>query len=261
MAEGEYADDEYADEEKIAPWRKAKHAGPGKGGAEWKRGTKNNEDADVRAYRHEKPARVGGLNRDSDGVAGRDYAAAMYGADDLSSNAGSGVSRVDYAPINTPRRKPGHSSANNPSTPTPKKNGRHCHLYSTPASNASSDSHRPLRPNAAHVDGAGSGASTPTRTPRHSYQPPHYDSPSRNSRNGGGSMPGSFITDPLDYESRYTGSEVGTEDSRGTKAYFHPISGLGDAGAGRQKRATGGYRRGGEGGWRRGGAGTLSDSD
>ena len=264
VAEGEYND--YGDEEKIAPWRKAKQAAGGKKGGEgWKRGTKNNEDADVRAYRHEKPARVGGLNRDADGVAGREYAAAYYGTDDLSSNTGSGVSRVDYVPINTPRKKP---TQHNPSTPTPKKNGRQSHLYSTPASNASSDSHRPLRPNAAHMDGTGSGASTPTRTPRHSYQPhttpQNYDSPTRHSRNGGGSMPGSFYTDPLDFESRYTGSEVGTEDSRGTKAYFHPIAGLGSgggAGGAGQKRTTGGYRRGGEGGWRRGGGGTLSDSD
>ena len=43
-------------------------------------------------------------------------------------------------------------------------------------------------------------------------------------------MPGSYnYTEPLDFESRYsaTASEAGqTEDSRGTKAYFHPIPGL-----------------------------------
>ena len=68
-------------------------------------------------------------------------------------------------------------------------------------------------------------------------------------------MPGSFYTEPLDFESRYsaTNSDAGmTEDSRGTKAYFHPIPGLGsDAG----RAPAGGFRRG------RGRRDSLSDSE
>ena len=70
-------------------------------------------------------------------------------------------------------------------------------------------------------------------------------------------MPGSFYTEPLDFDSRYSASnsEAGvTEDSRGTKAYFHPIPGLGT------ERNNGG---GGGGGFRRGRGrrDSLSDSE
>ena len=88
-------------------------------------------------------------------------------------------------------------------------------------------------------------------------------------------MPGTYnqaYTEPLDFESRYsaTASEAGqTEDSRGTKAYFHPIPGLGGAGSrshGGYAAASGGgggggFRRGGVGGMGRGRRDSLSDSD
>lgn len=70
-------------------------------------------------------------------------------------------------------------------------------------------------------------------------------------------MPGSFYTEPLDFESRYsaTNSDSGmTEESRGTKTYFHPIPGLGsDSG----RVAGGGFRRGRG----RGRRDSLSDSE
>lgn len=75
-------------------------------------------------------------------------------------------------------------------------------------------------------------------------------------------MPGSW-TEPLDLGGRFSngggggGSDAGmTEDSRGTKAYFHPIPGLNGGGGG----AGGG---GGYGGFRRGRArrDSLSDSE
>ena len=247
------------DDDEKGAWKRGvqKHEGKGgggKNGEKWRRGNKNNDDADMRAYRHEKPARVGGLNREADGVVGREYAAA-YGdtgtvySDDLTPSTISG-SAAGYVPINTPRQKAPRSNnhskptvkATDPTTPTPKKN-RHSHIYASPASNGSTDSHRPLRPNGAQP---GSGASTPTRTPRHIQQ-------MRGSRNGGGSMPGSFYNEPADWERGYMGSETGTEDSRGTKAYFHPIPGL-------TKGNGGGFRRGGGGGYGRGG-GSLSDSE
>ena len=63
-------------------------------------------------------------------------------------------------------------------------------------------------------------------------------------------MPGSY-TDPLDFDSRYDGSQGGSEQSKNTKAYFHPIPGLSKGPA-----ATGaGFRRG------NGRRDSLSDSE
>ena len=60
-------------------------------------------------------------------------------------------------------------------------------------------------------------------------------------------MPGSY-TEPIDFETRYTGSEAGTEQTKNTKTYFHPLPGLSQGGNG--------FRRGG--GRRRD---SLSDSE
>lgn len=59
-------------------------------------------------------------------------------------------------------------------------------------------------------------------------------------------------------------SEAGwTEDSRGTKAYFHPIPGLGAGTGGAGGVGSGGYGRGSYGGFRRGRGrrDSLSDSE
>ena len=202
------------------------------------RGNKNNDDADVRAYRHEKPARVGGLNREADGIFKHDFAPySDHTYSDTTSEPSAGV----HIPINTPKAKKENKWAKTnatPTTPTAKKDAKSRFYNQTPNSNASTDSQRPLRPNAASP----SGHSTPTRSRQHSptKQPRH-------------SVPGSFYTEPLDHESRYGGSnsDVMTEDSRGTKAYFHPIPGLGVEGRG----GGGGFRRG------RGRRDSLSDSE
>lgn len=212
------------------------------------KGNKNNDDEDVRAYRHEKPARVGGLNREADGIVNHDFAYSESGySDDISQGGG-------FVPINTPRggkkddrnskwaRKTAERATESPVTPSPqKKKKNYPYGNAAPGSNASTDSHRPLRPNA-HPP---STDSTPTR--------------SRNSspRKAGnrGSVPGSFYTEPLDFESRYSASDAGmTEDSRGTKAYFHPIPGLGSD-RGKNGGANQGFRRG------RGRRDSLSDSE
>ena len=204
------------------------------------RGNKNNDDADVRAYRHEKPARVGGLNRDSDGVAGRDFADSGYS--DSTSQPETGF----QVPINPPRVK----KSQQPTTPSPNKDNKKKAFYRTPASNTSTDSHRPLRPNKAH---SGSNASTPSRSRNSSPQKP-------------ATMPGSFYTDSLDFENRYSQSEAGvSEDSWGTKSYYHPMSGRrGDGGLGGREGRAGGAVGGTGGGFRRGGRGrrdSLSDSE
>ncbi len=202
------------------------------------RGNKNNDDSDMRAYRQEKPARVGGLNRESDGIFNQDFA---YSDTTYSDD----ISQGQHIPINTPKAKKDSQWTNptkktEPTTPSPKKKNN---FYNqTPGSNNSTDSHRPLRPNA-H---APSRDSTPNRS--------RQSSPTKHTRSRG-SVPGSFYTEPLDFESRYsaTNSDAGlTEDSRGTKAYFHPIPGLGsDVG----RAGGGGFRRG------RGRRDSLSDSE
>ncbi len=200
------------------------------------RGNRNNDDNDVRAYRHEKPAKVGGLNSESDGVFHQDFAYSdntTYSDEVSSQPSSAGV----HVPINTPKAKKENrwtkktAAPVQPTTPSPKK--KHNFYNQTPNSNASTDSQRPLRPNAQSPG----GANTPTR----SRQP----SPTKGSRTRN-SVPGSFrdYAEPLDFESRYSASNSDTgltEDSRGTKAYFHPIPGLGSKGRGARG---GGFRRG-----------------
>ena len=207
-------------------WRRGEQTKKGRKG-KGRRGNKNNDDNDVRAYRHEKPARVGGLNRESDAVGRVDFA---Y------SDVSSQPEMSAYVPINTPRKP---KKTQQPATPSPTKNNRKSPFYATPGSNNSSDSHRPLRPNAATP---GSTGSTPTRSLN--------TSPKKR-----GSVPGSFYSDPLDFETRYSQSDAGiSEDSRGTKAYLHPIPGL-SSDSRRGEKGGGGFRRGG------GRRDSLSDSE
>ncbi|KAL8736987.1 MAG: hypothetical protein Q9181_002127 [Wetmoreana brouardii] len=224
--------------------KKAKKAAP--------RGNKNNHDEDVRAYRHEKPAQVGGLNREPDASYHHDFA---YSSTEPTASE---MSQHDYTPfvqnfvpINT-KRKDKAKAAENKETKTPTKNRRSSTFYNhTPGS---TESHRPLR---AHQYEDSSAASTPTRS--------RQSSPRKHARQP--SVPGSYgnYTEPLDFDSRYSsavGSEAGeTDNSRGTKAYFHPIPGLGAGNGSSGQRTSGnggyGFRRGGP----RGRRDSLSDSE
>ena len=219
VAEGNLDNDEKG-------WKRGEQVKKGRLG-KGPRGNKNNDDNDVRAYRHEKAARVGGLNRESDAVGKTDFA---Y------SDVSSQPEMSTFVPINTPRRP---KNTQHPTTPSPTKNNKKSPFYATPGSNNSTDSHRPLRPNAATP---GSGSSTPSRT----------RNPSPRKRE---SVPGSFYTDPLDFENRYSQSEAGiSDDSRGTRSYLHPIAGLGTDNR-RSGKTGGGFRRGG------GRRDSLSDSE
>lgn len=190
------------------------------------RGNKNNADEDVRAYRNEKPAKVGGLNREADGSYNTEVSDFGYSNDPS-----------EYSSQATPIPMP--SSSKPKAEPEPKTPLKKFNLSKlTPSSNSSQ---RPLRPS--------SGPSTDS-TPTRSRQP----SP-RKSRAPSSSVPGSY-TEPLDFESRYTaGSEAETD--QGTKAYFHPIPGLGRNGDGGGAGQGGGFRRGGG----RGRRDSLSDSE
>ena len=193
------------------------------------RGNKHNADSDVRAYRHEKPARVGGLNREADG---------SYNQDPESSVE---PSEFSSQPTNIlpPRKK-----RLNPFQ-TPKK--KSTHAVDTPSSTSS---HRPLRPN--------STSSTPTR-PRQSSPRKHtpYRHSHTQSQQSSANSYANTYTEPLDFDSRYATSDAAeTEQTRGTKAYFHPIPGLGSR-AGEGMSGGNGFRRGGG----RGRRDSLSDSD
>lgn len=233
------------------------------------RGKKNNADPDVRAYRHEKPAQVGGINREADGSYHTDFADSTEASSEIYSARPTTIPRSNsiisdshfhsHSPrTHSPSRTHSRSNPNpNPTTPT-----RH-HLlrnfYPT-SSQASSSPTRPLHRPA-------NTATTPTRSRRASprKQPhPHHRAPSTN-------MSGSAsYTEPLDFESRYTAvsSEAGeTEDQRGTKAYFHPIPGLagGSGGGGGGSGGMGNSGGHSRGGFRRGGGrgrrDSLSDSE
>ena len=240
------------------------------------RGSKNSHDPDMRAYRHEKPAQVGGLNRQTDSTA--------YSHHDFaySDNPYSEMSERDDPAGYNPFRDSAATAASTSRTPENKRHSAAASKMYTHSPNDSSGSHRPLRPHRPSRD------STPTRSNNHN------NNRRRSSPNKGGSsydahrhhhqhhrrqsshLPGSFYTEPLDFESRYSKtnsnstSDIGTEDSRGTKAYFHPIPGLGagNGSAGHGYAHAGGGGGGGVGnGFRRaeargrGRRDSLSDSE
>lgn len=186
------------------------------------RGNKNNADVDVRAYRHEKAAKVGGLNKEADG---------SYHTE--STDFGSSAHEPSEYSFQPSMPSTVQAKAQPPQTPLSKKSPFYAHAPS------STSSHRPLRPN-----GPPSTDSTPTRSRQSSPRKPRAPS---------SSIPGSY-TEPLDFESRYTASsEAGeTDRSRGTKAYFHPLPGLSRSGD-----TAAGFRRGGG----RGRRDSLSDSE
>ena len=195
---------------------------------------KNKEDADVRAYRHEKVAKVGGLNREADGSHG-----------EWTNTAPSVPDTGFQVPLQKPSRSTAEPQSGRTTKPTPRQFSYTAGTESR-FSVASDDSHRPLRTSTQHP-----GRYTPADSPRHSRQP----SPTKQGANrysSRTSMPGSY-TEPIDFESRYEGtSQGGSEQSRNTKSYFHPIPGLSKGPA----APSGGFRRGGAG--RRD---SLSDSE
>ncbi|KAJ5662785.1 hypothetical protein N7462_011711 [Penicillium macrosclerotiorum] len=189
-------------------------------------------DADVRAYREEKPARIGGMNREADGT---------YHGSDYDSSAApthyqqSEMSEVrDYA-----YEKPRRSRKRNPS-------GFSFTAGSEDVLSQATEEHHLRDPSTRRH------SRRPNRERHRSAAPPsapssRTSSPRKKDRR---SVPGGY-TEPLDFSSagsrsEYQYSNVDTEDS-GTKSYHHPIPGL-----------TKGYRRDGKGRRRRD---SLSDSE
>ncbi|CAI7657229.1 unnamed protein product [Penicillium pancosmium] len=180
-------------------------------------------DDDVRAYREEKPARIGGMNRQAEGT----YNGSDYDSSAVPTNyQQSEMSEVrDYA-YEQPRR-PHRSSRRGPRDFSFTAGSEDVLSQTTEESQLRDPSQR--RQNRRRDrERQRSAAPPPAPSSRTS-------SPRKKDRR---SMPGHF-TEPLDFSSagsrsEYQYSNVDTEDSAGTKSYHHPIPGL-----------TKGYRRDG----------------
>lgn len=204
-------------------------------------------DDDVRAYREEKPARIGGMNREAEGT---------YHGSDYDSSAPpthynrSEMSEVhDYA-YEQPRRSrtrnrnaSGFSfTAGSEDVISQATEEHRLRDPSTCRHNRRRERHRSAAPPSAPPSAPSSRTSSPRKGS------PRKSSPRKKDRRA---APGGY-TEPLDLSSagsrsEYQYSNVDTEDS-GTKQYHHPIPGL-----------TKGYRRDGRDGRRR--RDSLSDSD
>lgn len=144
-------------------------------------------DDDVRAYRHEKPARVGGLNKDSDAqYYGTDYTETDRTGSETNSNSHSS-NHQSYAPA-----PPRHSS------PEKRQSRRDFSFGQEEGFNVRSPP---------------ASAAPPTTSAR----PPRYHSPTKNAspQRPIRTVPGSFH-EPLDFDVQ----------SQNTKSYHHPLPGL-----------------------------------
>ncbi|KAF3386268.1 hypothetical protein F1880_001606 [Penicillium rolfsii] len=190
-------------------------------------------DDDVRAYREEKPARIGGMNREAEGTYhGSDYDSSAppthYNRSDMSEVR-------DYAyeqPRRSRRRDPSGFSFTAGSEDVLSQTTEEHQLRDPSSRRNNRQRTRERRQGAAPPSAPSSRTSSPRKKERRS-------------------VPGGY-TEPLDFSSAGTRSEyqysnVDTEDSNGTRSYHHPIPGL-----------TKGYRRDGHGRRRRD---SLSESD
>ncbi|KAK2756704.1 hypothetical protein FQN54_005150 [Arachnomyces sp. PD_36] len=217
-------------------------------------------DEDMRAYRHEKPARVGGMNREFEGTyhgSNTEYSATTVPSEYNQSDI---TQANDYA-VAGPSSRPrgghirtvsgfsfdGNEEEEALSTITEEHRLRDS-ATSRRHHQSRNDHHRTERSERSH--------------PRQSHRSSHHHSRSRQSspekkRRPRNSMPGGY-TDPLDLSSTassdYQYSHVdGSDTGTGTKSYRHPIPGLSGKG---YRRAAGGS---GQKGRRR--RDSLSDSE
>lgn len=187
---------------------------------------KNSQDRDVRAYRHEKVAKVGGINREADG--------------DIAPTSAGGYQQQQQQQ----QQRSHHSSSRREYKTTVE--GSESNFSAT-----TNESHRPLR----NVYNEPPRAQ-PQRPIRHVPRSTNTRYTTRASTTSGEGR----YTEPLDFHSRHEGgvnegSAYGSEQTRNTKAYFHPIPGLGKSGGVPPPQSSGGYRR--EGGRRD----SLGESD
>jgi hypothetical protein len=226
-------------DEKQAPKRKRniKEAAKHKLLRRWKdeKWGEGDPDDDVRAYREEKPARVGGINRAADGTYhGSDYDTSTPGTN---YNASEMSDVRDYAysyESRPPRQQHGHGHGRRDFSFAPGTEDS--------VSHADERSHLREPSTRRHNRRRERRRNPPPASSRQSTSPPKRD---------GRSVPGNYAK-PLDLSSAgtrsdYQYSNVDTDEGTGTKSYHHPIPGLSK-----------GYRREGGRGRRRD---SLSDSD
>lgn len=198
-------------------------------------------DDDMRAYRREKPARVGGINAESDGT--------YYGTEYTPSSPPTASAYTESEAYDPHERQPRRSHDHH------RRDTRNVSGFSFTAGNDEDiisqataeeslmgDPRKPRRESRRQQ-----GHQQPTEGRRSRHNSPRKREPPRSS------MPGGY-TEPLDLSSRATNSEyqystVDTEEDLGTRSYHHPIPGL-----------TKGYRRDRDGGGRRR-RDSLSDSE
>lgn len=202
-------------------------------------------DEDVRAYREEKPARIGGMNRQPDGTYhGSDYDSSAVPSNYQQSEM---TEARDYAyeqPRRSKRRDPSGFSFTAGSEDVLSQTTEESHLRDPSQRRQNRRRDRGEREREREHRRSAAPPAAPPSAPSS-----RTSSPRKKDRR---SAPAGY-TEPLDFASSgtrsdYQYSNVDTEDS-GHKSYHHPIPGL-----------TKGYRRGrGEGGRRR--RDSLSDSE
>ncbi|KAJ5627340.1 hypothetical protein N7528_004767 [Penicillium herquei] len=193
----------------------------------WRRGRderwEGEADDDVRAYREEKPAKIGGMNREADGTYhGSDYDSSAppthYNRSEMSEVRDYAYEQPRRAKTKKSRDPSGFSfTAGSEDVISQATEESHLRDPSTRREARRENRRRERRQSAAPTSVPSSRTSSPRKKDRRS-------------------VPGHF-TEPLDFSSSGTRSEyqysnVDTEDSNGTKSYHHPIPGL-----------TKGYRR------------------
>ena len=225
---------------------------------------KNSQDRDVRAYRAEKVARVGGINKMADGDLGvdveghkqqrgsyksssrRDHKTTVSsaGASETASNHSDGLTGDGDRQYQKRSQRGQHQES-----PRGQDSSR-----GQGQSQSQSQSQKPIR----HVPRSTKDRHTPRSSTQHNSHTTNHTTTAAGSSAGDGVREGRY-TDPLDFQSHNSGSVygegtngsgsgMGSEQIRNTKAYFHPIPGLtgssrGGGGGAQTQASTRGYRR------------------
>ena len=181
-------------------------------------------DADVRAYMHEKPARVGGINAPTDTL--------HYGTDYTDTESSVGQSRAQ--------------SHHAPAPPRHTQRASQSHAQPRPSPQASRDTGNAARRDFSYTIGSQeakqfsvapserSASPPPMRVPGQAQAAPRYHNATTNARNSG-NVPGAYAASQTSSGTGYTQPLSELQQSH-TKAYHHPLPGL---------RGGGGFRRGG----------------
>ncbi|KAJ6090365.1 hypothetical protein N7486_009180 [Penicillium sp. IBT 16267x] len=180
-------------------------------------------DADVRAYREEKPARIGGMNREADGTYhGSDYDSSAppthYNRSEMSEVRDYAYEKPRRSKTKQKRNASGFSFTAGSEDVLSQTTEEH---QLRDPSRRDQDREREARRENRRRDRRSAAASSVPSAPSSRTSSPRKKETRK--------MPGHF-TEPLDFSSSGTRSEyqysnVDTEDS-GTKSYHHPIAGL-----------------------------------